>query len=241
MIANLSIIIPARNEANNLSKLIFQILQKYDAYLLEIIIVNDCSNDDSEKIINKLQKKSSKIRTVRRKDHPGVGLAIREGIKKLSSKSEHVLFMDCDFLINIPDIDKLIQKASLFDGVVGTRFLEKNSLENYPFLKLLANRSYHFIAKTLLGTNHTDLTNNFKLYNRKLVEKISPLLSRCDFAINAELGYYPVLLGAKVGEVSVRWQERKKNMGISKFKIFRVGPSYCLVLLKLIKMKLRLR
>lgn len=237
MITNLSIIIPARNEADNLPKLISQILQKYDTHLLEIIVVNDCSIDDSEKVIKELQKKSPKIRMVKRKDHPGVGLAIREGIKNISSKSKYVLFMDCDFLVNVPDILKLIQKVSLYDGVVGARFLEKNSLENYPFPKLFANRSYHFIAKTLLGINHTDLTNNFKLYNRKLVENISPLLSSRDFAINAELGYYPLLLGASIGQVPVRWQERKKNMGLSKFKILKVGPSYAKVLLKLILMK----
>lgn len=237
MLANLSIIIPAKNEEDNLPKLIPSLFKRYDKYILEIIVVNDNSSDNSKNLLRSLMKRYPKLKAVNRNTKSGVGYAIKIGIKNLSPKSKYVLFMDCDFIINIPDIEKLIKSISHYDGVVGSRFLEKNSLTHYPLLKHIANRSYQILSQIILRIPHSDLTNNFKLYKKYLVDKIYPLLTASDFAINAELGFYPVLLGEKIGQVPVHWQERGKQMGLSKFKIFRVGPSYFKVFLKMLLMK----
>lgn len=238
MIQNISVILPAKNEAANLDRIIPAILGEYDKHILEVIIVDDCSQDKTLPTISQLKANYPKIKLIRRSGSSGVGLAIKEGIAHISQDSEFLLFMDCDFIQNVPDIAKFIQKIDKFDGIVGSRFIKKNSLENYPVVKLIANRSYHYLAKILLNVNHHDLTNNFKLYRRELVKKISPLLVSSNFAINAEMGFYPLLLGASIGEVSVRWQERTKHMGLSKFKILKVGPSYAYIFFRLILMKL---
>lgn len=237
MLANLSIIIPAKNEEDNLPKLIPSLFKRYDKYIWEIIVVNDNSSDNSKNLLRSLMKRYPKLKTVNRNTKSGVGYAIRIGIKNLSPKSKYVLFMDCDFLVNVPDIAKMIDKIENYDGIVGSRFIRKNSLQNYPQTKLIVNRLYHFLAKLLLGIKQKDLTNNFKLYKKELVDKLYPILKARDFAVNAELGFYPVLLRYKIGQVPAIWQERTKYMGLSKFKILRVGPSYFKVFLKLIFMK----
>ncbi len=233
----LSIIIPAKNEKDNLPKIISALSKRYDKNILEIIVVNDNSTDNSKNLLATLTKQYPKLKTINRNTQSGVGLAIREGIKNLSHKSRYVLFMDCDFLVNVQDIAGMLEKIKDYDGIVGSRFLRKNSLQNYPKTKFIVNRLYHFLAKILLGVKQEDLTNNFKLYKKELVDKLSPMLSSKDFAVNAELGFYPVLLGYKIGQVPVIWQERTEYMGLSKFKILRVGPSYFKVFLKLIMMK----
>lgn len=238
MIRNISVILPAKNEAANLANIIPAILEKYDKYILEVIIVDDCSTDKTLSIIRLIQVKYPKVKLTRRRGVSGVGLAIKEGILNIAKDCEYVLFMDCDFIVNVPDVANFIQEIDSYDGVVGSRFIKKDSLKNYPKVKLMANRSYHFLAKILLGVKQSDLTNNFKLYRRELVNKIFPLLSSRDFAINAEMGFYPLLLGASIGQVPVSWQERTKHMGLSKFKILQVGPSYAYIFLKLIWMKL---
>lgn len=237
MIKNLSVIIPARNENHNLKKLVPALFERYHKNIFEIIIVNDNSTDDTPLTIQKLKNHFKKIKLINRQSSCGVGLALREGIKNLSPFSKYVLFMDCDFIINVPDIQKLIDAISSYDGVAGSRFLKKDSLKNYPFLKKIANRSYHFLAKIFLGINHSDLTNNFKLYRKELVDKIYPLLLSSDFAINSELGFYPPLLGATIGQIPVTWRERTRHMGFSKFKILKVGPSYLYIFLRLLLMK----
>ena len=237
MTIDISVIIPARNEEKNLKKIIPAIFTRYKQYLTAVIIVDDNSTDKTYHVAATLQKKYPKIKVYRRAHPSGVGLAIRDGITQLSPKTKYVLFMDCDFLSNVPDIAKMIGKIKDAEGVVGSRFIEKDSLTNYPFPKLIANRLYHLLAQLLLGIKQSDLTNNFKLYRHELVDKITPFLTSTDFAINAEIGYYPIIMGAKIAEVPVHWQERNKNMGLSKFKILRVGPSYLLVLFRLVRMK----
>src|SRR3990167_4469126 len=175
MTPKFSVILPARNEAANLGKLISSLISKYKGLINEIIIVEDCSTDKTLEIALLLQTRYPKyIKIIKRKSPPGVGLALRDGMKNISHKSHYVLFMDSDFLINIPDIAKMIAKIPQYDGVVGSRFMSANSLLNYPKLKFIANRSYHFLTRLFLGIKHTDLTNNFKLYQTELVHKIYP-------------------------------------------------------------------
>lgn len=240
MIKYLSIIIPARNEQYNLTKIIPVLFTMYDKNIIEIIVVNDNSTDNTRKVLYLLKKIYSRLKIINRYDNPGVGNALKTAINKLSPKSKFALFMDCDFLINIADIAKFMKVIPDFDGVIGSRFISKNSLQNYPGTKLIANRLYHVLAKLLFQIPQSDLTNNFKLYKRELVDILHPYLTSCDFAINAEIGYYPVLWGARIGQVAVKWQEREGQMGLSKFKILRVGPSYLRVLIRLILMSLNI-
>lgn len=237
MINNISIIIPARNEEDNLSILIPSLFRNYKRNILEIIIIDDCSSDNTNKSARILKTKYKKIKIIRRKNHPGVGNAIRDGIEHLSEQSRFILLMDCDFITNISDIKYFIENISKYDGITGSRFMRFYSLENYPKLKFIANRSFYLLARLLLSINNSDLTNNFKLYKRNTIEKIRPILISSDFAINAEIGYYPVLLGMKIGHVPVHWKERTSKMGLSKFKILRVGPSYFRIFIRCLMMK----
>lgn len=231
-------IIPVRNEAVNIKRIINGIINEYDKYIEEIIIVDDNSTDGTGREVGKLRKKFKKVKLLHRNYPFGVGYAIRDGLKNISPESQFVLLMDSDFIINIPDIAKFIKYPGKFDGIVGSRFMDKNSLENYPFSKLVANRTYHLLARIFLGVKHTDLTNNFKFYKIGLIDKIYPFLSSSGFSINAQLGFYPVLIGAKIAQIPVRWKERTKQMGLSKFKILKVGPSYTQVLWELLIFRL---
>ncbi|OGG03295.1 hypothetical protein A2W14_02830 [Candidatus Gottesmanbacteria bacterium RBG_16_37_8] len=237
MVSNLSVLIPARNEEPNIKILLPQLLEKYKNYIREIILINDCSTDGTQKVLRQLKKKFPKIKSINRRYNPGVGNALKEGIKNLSTRSKYVLFMDCDFLANINDIDKMIRHIGEFDGIIGSRFIRKNSLVSYPPLKRVVNRLYHHLARILLKIPNSDLTNNFKLYRTSLVKRIYPLLTASDFACNAELGFYPVLMHARITEIPVSWQERTKQMGLSKFKILKVGPSYLKVFIHLLNFK----
>lgn len=237
MIKNLSVILPANNEENNLRILIPELMKMYGRSILEIIVVNDNSTDDTGKAVTSLKGRYPAVKLINRTSRPGVGHAIRTGISHLSGKSRYVLLMDCDFLANTKDILLMMKYIKNSDGVVGSRFLVKNSLINYPLVKKIANRTYHLLAHLILGIPHRDLTNNFKMYKRELIDLVHPYLKSGNFAVNAELGYFPLLLRASIQEVPVIWSERTKQMGLSKFKILRVGPSYGKVLLRLIKVK----
>ncbi len=231
----ISIIIPCRNEEKNIPLIIPALLRLYNKYIFNIIVVDDCSNDNTKSAALKMVKRFSRVKYIQRTIHPGVGNALKEGISHVSHRSNYILFMDCDFIFNVLDVARMINKIRYCDGVVGSRFINKKSLIDYPIVKKIANRTYHLLIYHLFGYRQKDVTNNFKLYRKELVYNILPILQSSDFAINAELGYFPLMFGAKIEEIPVVWKERTAKMGISKFKVLLTGPSYFRVLIRMIK------
>ena len=111
----ISIVIPAHNEEKNIERIINLLLNNFDDYIKEIIIVNDCSTDNTALILNKLKKTIKKIEPLHRKGKNGVGNAIRDGLRIVDKSCDYVLLLDCDFVENIKDIKKMLKQASNFD------------------------------------------------------------------------------------------------------------------------------
>lgn len=202
----------------------------YKDHLNEIIVVNDNSTDRTAQVIEQIIKKNKRVVLINRKPPAGCGLALREGLRKVSPKSKYVLTLDADFIRNLTDLEDFFQKIHTFDGLIGSRYKEEYSLVNYPFLKKFFNRSFHFLVRLIFGIKNTDLTNNFKLYKKEVFDSLP--LSATDFAINAETGLYSILMGYNIGEIPVIWFARRRDMGTSKFKLFSVAPGYIQVLFK---------
>lgn len=131
-----SVIICARNEAANLDKYLPSILnQDYPDY--EVIVVNDCSTDDTDEIIGKYLKKYPRLRTTTinqdRKFTHGKKLAVTVGVK--AAKHELLVFTDADCEVVSRDWLKLMQrhfnnKTSIVLGYGGF-FHKKSLLNNY--------------------------------------------------------------------------------------------------------------
>jgi hypothetical protein len=102
---------------------------------------------------------------------------------------------------------------------------------NYPLMKIVANRSFHALAQLLLLRRFHDLTNNLKLMSNDVLTKLQ--LTQPGFAVNAETGLQPLIMGYKVKEVPISWINRTPDMGISSFRLMRVGGGYWRVLLGL--------
>ena len=228
----ISIIIPAHNEENNLAKIVPALFKELNKNIYEIIVVNDASSDKTRQVGEKLAKKYKKLKIVNRKPPCGVGRALRDGFKSIGKDSEWVLMMDCDFLENIKEIKRLIKRAEQgYDGVIGSRYISQGKLVNYPVVKKMSNRLYHFLVRHVLGIKQKDLTNNFKLYKKEIIETID--WQSNDFAINAETGILPIVKGYKIAEAPVSWIQRYFDK--SDFKVFKLAPSYLRVFLRVLK------
>lgn len=233
----LSIVVPAHNEEENIGKLISAFFKNYRNYINEFIVVNDGSSDETKYVVETLARRNKKIKLINRKPPNGVGLAIRDGIKHVDKKSTHILTMDADFIENVKDLKKFFVEIHNYDGLVGSRYLKPHSLVRYPAFKKFANRSFHFLCNVFLGIKQKDLTNNFKFYNAEIFKRIP--MESSNFSINAETGIYPIIYKYKIGEIPVKWIGRTASMGVSKFKVLRVGPDYIRVLLKSMAVKYR--
>jgi dolichol-phosphate mannosyltransferase len=225
-----SVVVPCYNEEMNVGPLVRRLTELFNDYIYEIILVNDNSTDKTGAVIDELATKDSRIKPIHRAPPNGVGRAIADGLH--AAIGEYVLSLDCDFQHLLPEM------RDLFDGVIegydvaiGSRFSRHSVLLNYPCMKIVANRAFHLIARMLLTAGFRDVTNNLKLMRRQVVQDL--ILQEPGFAINAETGLQPILMGYRVKEVPISWIGRSVDMGMSSFRILKVGGGYWRVLYRL--------
>ncbi len=225
-----SVVIPCHNEEMNIEPLITRLKGFFGEYIHEIIPVDDNSRDSTREVIQRLADEDPIIKPVFRSPPNGVGRAISDGYRVATGR--YVLSMDCDFQHLLPEIRDLFDAAAEgYDVVVGSRFSRHSVLLNYPFQKIFVNRGFHLLAQIMFLRHFRDLTNNLKLMRRDVVEKLQ--LTQPGFAVNAETGLQPLLMGYSLKEVPISWINRTPDMGVSSFRLVRVGGGYGQVLLRL--------
>ena len=127
-----------------------------------------------------------------------------------------------DDLLNYYNI---ILNNNELDCVFGDRWSE-NSVKNYPYLKKVINRIGNRILKILFKTNYSDFTNSFKLYTKKSLKEISPIISN-HFSITVELPLKMITRGYKFHVVPNTWENREH--GVSKMRIWNSILTYSMI------------
>jgi dolichol-phosphate mannosyltransferase len=225
-----SVVIPCHNEEMNVCPLVERILDLYGEYVHEIIPVDDSSTDRTREVIAALATKDERIKPLYRSTPHGVGRALADGLRAVTGR--YVLTIDCDFQHLLPEFRDLFDGiAEGNDVVIGSRFSRHSVLLNYPFAKIFANRAFHALAALLFARRLRDVTNNLKIMRREVILDLR--LRQPGFAVNAETGLQPLLLGYRVKQVPISWINRTAGMGTSSFRLVRVGAGYWKVLVGL--------
>ena len=226
---SLSIIIPTFNEVKQLKytiKKLQSLKKKIKKY--ELIFIDDFSNDGSYQQLVLFKKKDSRIK-IFKNIKKGLGSAIKVGIKK--SKKKYVCIFMCDLSDDVNDIYKYykaITDNKKLDAVFGTRFDKNSKVINYPFFKLMLNRIANNVIKILFLSNYNDFTNAFKIYKKKVLLKLFPIVSE-NFNIFLELPLKIITRKLNYKIIPINWYGRK--IGESKFKIKEIGSKYVYILL----------
>ena len=226
---SLSIIIPTFNEVKQLKytiKKLQSLKKKIKEY--ELIFIDDFSNDGSYQQLVLFKKKDSRIK-IFKNIKKGLGSAIKVGIKK--SKKKYVCIFMCDLSDDVNDIYKYykaITDNKKLDAVFGTRFDKNSKVINYPFFKLMLNRIANNVIKILFLSNYNDFTNAFKIYKKKVLLRLFPIVSE-NFNIFLELPLKIITRKLNYKIIPINWYGRK--IGESKFKIKEIGSKYVYILL----------
>lgn len=222
-----SVVIPCHNEEMNIGPLLDRLIELYGDYLHEIIPVDDNSRDGTAAILARRASADTRIKPLYRDPPNGVGRAISDGLK--AATGSWVLSMDCDFQHLLPEIRDMFDRAvEGADVVVGSRFSRYSVLLNYPLAKIIFNRTFHVLAMLAMKRRFRDVTNNLKLMRKEVVAQLE--LTAPGFAVNAETGLQPILMGAKLVESPISWINRSFDMGSSTFRLIKVGGGYASVL-----------
>ena len=225
-----SVVVPCHDEEANVRPLVERLDALFGEYIHEIVLVDDNSRDGTRRVIAQLAEGDPRIRPVYRAPPNGVGRAIADGYR--ASTGSWVLSMDCDFQHILPAVRDLFDAAAQgYDVAVGSRFSRHSVLLRYPVRKIVANRGFHLLARLVLLRHFRDLTNNLKLLRREVVNRL--VLTQPGFAVNAETGLQPLVMGYTIKEVPISWINRTHDMGTSSFRLVRVGGGYWGVLMGL--------
>lgn len=165
----ISIVIPVYNSEKTISKLVDQLVgkleQKYD---LEIILVNDCSTDNSEQVCLSIFKKYSKmVRFFSLAENVGEHNAVLAGLNK--ARGDYAVIMDDDFQNPVGDTVRLIDTAVKNNFDVIYTFCEKSQRPLHRRLgSWFANKTADIILKKPAGL----YLSSFKIINRFTIDKI---------------------------------------------------------------------
>jgi SAM-dependent methyltransferase len=230
LFGSVSVVVPCHNEEMNVVRLVDALVEFYDDYIFEIVVVDDNSTDRTAEAARQVARREPRVKVLRREPPNGVGRALREGFAAATGR--YILTIDCDFVQIVPELRDLFDVvADGHDGAIGSRFSHSSILINYPFFKILSNRLFHFIINLMFPFHVRDISNNLKLYRADILASLR--IEADDFAANVETGLGPLLAGYDVVEVPVSWIDRTAEMGESSFRIVRLAPGYVAALLRL--------
>ena len=225
----LSVVIPLHNEEGCVEEVISAITDELRREKLpyEIIAVNDNSTDNTRNILAKLAGKDAQIRIVDRKQPPGFGRAVKEGIANCAGDCVALVMGDASD--DPKDIVKYYRKIEEgYDCVFGTRFAKESNVRDYPVLKFLINRLANTFIRVLFFLSFNDVTNAFKAYRREVLDAVSPIQA-LGFNITAEIPLKAIVRGYSYAVVPVNWYGR--TSGVSKLKIRQMGRRYLFTVL----------
>ena len=225
----LSLIIPAHNEEDCIEKTIKifnkKLLEENISH--EILVVNDNSKDNTERILKKLQKEVKELRYINNEPPNGFGLAITKGLKNF--KGNYVTIVMADLSDNPADVIKYYREIRKgYDCVFGSRFIQGGKVIDYPPHKLILNRITNNIIRILFWIKYNDVTNAFKMYSKETIEGLKPFMSR-HFNLTVELPLKAIVRGYSYSVVPNMWKNRAT--GISKLKIREMGSRYFFIIL----------
>jgi glycosyltransferase involved in cell wall biosynthesis len=181
----LSIIIPAYNEG----KTIHRILDKIKVVALtqniqkEVIIVNDCSKDDTEEAILNYQTQNPEltIQYFKHEINKGKGAALHTGIQKATG--EYLIIQDADLEYNPQEYNLLLQPIldGFADVVFGSRFMGGNPHRVLFFWHTIGNYVLTFLSNMFTNLNLTDMETCYKLFRSDTIKAIKLKENRFGF------------------------------------------------------------
>lgn len=212
----LSVVIPAYNEART----IHLILNKIKDVILinglskEIIIVNDCSTDETESVISTYIGNNPEIRIqlFSHKENQGKGAALHTGINNATGK--YLIIQDADLEYDPEEYNTLLKPVlgGFADVVYGTRFYGGKPHRILFFWHTIGNKFLTFTSNMFTNLNLTDMETCYKLFKTDIIKTISLKEKRFGFEpeVTAKIAKIPRI---RIYEVGISYYGRTFEEG----------------------------
>jgi dolichyl-phosphate beta-glucosyltransferase len=200
-----SIIIPAWNEERRMPASLQRVAAFVEAqpYAVEVIIVDDGSEDATAAIVEEFASKYPFI-TLIRNPHGRKGAAVRAGIG--GGEGEYLAISDTDLSVPIEELSKFLPPAlDEYDVAIASREIEGAQRIDEPYYRHLMGRVYNLLVRLLVVPGIQDTQCGFKVFRREAAREIFGYQTIDGWGFDVEVLFIAQRFGYRVVEVPVLW------------------------------------
>ncbi len=212
----LSIIIPAYNEGATIHLILNKVkqVQLIHAIEKEIIIVNDCSKDNTEQAIEQYMQQNSdlNIQYFKHEINKGKGAALHTGISKATG--DYLIIQDADLEYDPNEYNILIKPIvdGFADVVYGSRFMGGKPHRILFFWHTIGNKLLTFLSNMFSNLNLSDMETCYKVFKTDVIQSITFREQRFGFEpeVTAKISRIPKI---RIYEVGISYYGRTYEEG----------------------------
>jgi glycosyltransferase involved in cell wall biosynthesis len=215
-IVEISVVLPAYNEANSLDIAVPKIMKTLEEITPshEIIVAEDGSTDGTDKVAALLSERYQGVKYLHRKERLGRGTALNNAFKKASGRI--IVYMDVDLATNVEQLKSLVSAVNE-EGYIfatGSRMLPDSKVKRSR-TRNIVSKVYNLLVRSMLGSKVKDHQCGFKAFRRE------PLMQLLDDVVASHWFWDTEILvrasrkGYRIKEIPVEWtsgQETKVNL-----------------------------
>jgi glycosyltransferase involved in cell wall biosynthesis len=185
----ISVIVPAFNEGSRIEETLNQISRSLHQICreLEIIVVDDGSDDDTAAAAVRAGSVLHEVRVVRYDYNVGKGQALLAGISFATGSL--IGFLDADMELHPDQLRPLLEKlaSTQCEGVIGSKHHPLSIIIGYPGIRRLYSFVYYVFIRMLFGLSLRDTQTGLKVFRADMLRDVAPRLAAKKFAFDLEL------------------------------------------------------
>ena len=210
--STLTLVVPCYNEEATLANCVERVLGlKSESLHLEIIIVDDCSEDKSLEVARALERQYSEVKTFHHEVNRGKGAALRTGFAHATG--DFVGIQDADLEYEPLEYKKLLEPLyrDEADVVFGSRYLRPESRRSLYFWHSWMNKTLTFLSNMMTNLDISDMETCYKLFRRDIIQSMD--LHENRFGIEPEMVSKIAQMRCRVWECAITYQPRTYDEG----------------------------
>lgn len=219
-------VIPTYNEAENIEKLISQILYLYPSF--DILVVDDNSPDGSGKIVEYLGKNFDRVKLLSRPKKEGLARAYIDGFRYVLAQApcyERIIQMDGDFSHHPKYIEELLDATEENSFTLGSRYTPGGKIIEWSLKRRFLSYFANLFVRLWLGIKMRDITTGFRCFSREVLENIEvETIKSKGYLFQIEVVKRCIECGYRGREVPITFIGRKK--GKTKLGLYQMWEAF---------------